>query len=195
MVDLNEMQFGFMPKRGTMDALFIVRRLQEEFREKDKKLYMCFVDLEKAFDRVLRRVVEWALRTRGVPKVMVKARMSLYEDATATVKVGSEFSDQIPVKVGVHQGSVLSPLLFAIVMDVVSEDARKGIMNKILYVGNLVLMSDSMEKLLKKFTKWKKSLQCKGMKVNINKTMVSGTEGQISRSKINPCGVCGKSWG
>ena len=120
MVDLNEMQFGFMPKRGTMDALFIVRRLQEEFREKDKKLYLCFVDLEKAFDRVPRRVVKWALKTRGVSEVMVKAVMNLYEDPTTTVKVGSEFSDQFPVKVGVHQESVLSTLLFAIVMDVVS---------------------------------------------------------------------------
>ena len=47
LVVVNDMQFGFMPGRGTTDGLFIVRRMQEEYREKDKKLYMCFVDLEK----------------------------------------------------------------------------------------------------------------------------------------------------
>ena len=50
------MQFGSMPERGTIDAVFILRRLQEEYHAKIKKLFMCFVDLEKAFDRVSRKV-------------------------------------------------------------------------------------------------------------------------------------------
>ena len=58
---LDNMQFGFMPGIGTTNALFIVRRMQEEYREKDKKLYMCLVDLKKAFDRVPKRVMQWAL--------------------------------------------------------------------------------------------------------------------------------------
>ena len=53
--------------------------MQEEYREKDKKLYMCFVDLEKAFDRVPKRVMQLALRKKGLPEILVKAVMSLYE--------------------------------------------------------------------------------------------------------------------
>ena len=56
MVKMDEMQFGFMPGKGTIDAMFILRRLQEEYLDKEKKLYMCFVDLEKAFDSVPRKV-------------------------------------------------------------------------------------------------------------------------------------------
>ena len=59
-VNLSEMQFGFMPGKETVDAIFIVRRMQEEYQKKDKKLYMCFVDMEKAFDKVSRKVMEWA---------------------------------------------------------------------------------------------------------------------------------------
>ena len=55
LVNLNEMQFGFMPGKGTVNAIFIVRRMQEEYQKKDKKLHMCFVDMEKAFDRVPRK--------------------------------------------------------------------------------------------------------------------------------------------
>ena len=55
MVKVDEMQFGFMPGNGTIDAVFILKRLQEEYLGKEKKLYMCFVDLEKAFGRVPRR--------------------------------------------------------------------------------------------------------------------------------------------
>ena len=57
MVKVGKTQFGFMPGKGTIDAVLILKRLQEEYLDKEKKLYMCFVDLEKAFDRVLRRVL------------------------------------------------------------------------------------------------------------------------------------------
>jgi hypothetical protein len=63
-VEVNDMQCGFMPGKGTIDALFMVRMLQEKYDRKKKKLYMCFVDLEKAFDRVPREVIRWALRKK-----------------------------------------------------------------------------------------------------------------------------------
>ena len=68
LVNLNEMQFGFMPGKGTVDVIFILRRMQEEYQKKNKKLYMCFVDMEKAFDRVPRKVIEWAMRQRAYQK-------------------------------------------------------------------------------------------------------------------------------
>ena len=50
LVNIDSMQFGFMPGREMTGALFVVRRLQEEYKDKKKKLYFCFVDIEKAFD-------------------------------------------------------------------------------------------------------------------------------------------------
>ena len=72
------MQFGFMPGRGTTDAKFVVRRMQEEYMDKKKKLYMCFVDIEKTFDKVPRKMMGWAMRGKGLPEVIVRAEMTLY---------------------------------------------------------------------------------------------------------------------
>ena len=60
---------------------------------------------------------------------MVWAAMSLYDGAKTRVRVGSAYSEEFEVKFGVHQGSVLSPLLFAIVVDVVTVSARRGVVN------------------------------------------------------------------
>ena len=65
--------------------------------------------------------------------------------------MGSALSEEFLVQVGVHQGSELSLLLFAIVVDVISENAREGMMNKMLYVDDLVLMRESIENLKEKF--------------------------------------------
>jgi len=65
-IELDDMQFGFMKGKGKIEAIFVVRQMQEKFRVKSKKLYFGFVDLEKAFDRVPREVIRWAMYKIGV---------------------------------------------------------------------------------------------------------------------------------
>ena len=65
-VEIDEMQCGFMSGRGTTDAIFIVRQLQQKLLAANKLLYMAFVDLEKAFDQVQRDVIWWAMRKLGI---------------------------------------------------------------------------------------------------------------------------------
>ena len=103
------------------------------------------VDLEKAFDGVPRNVIKWALRKRDVPEGLVQAVMKLYKDAKTRVQVGDGYSEKFDVGVGIHQGSVLSPLLFAIVVDVLSEEGRKGALYELLYADDQVLMAETVE--------------------------------------------------
>ena len=111
LVNNDSMQFGFMLERETTDALFVVQTMQKKYRDKKKKLHRCFVDIEKAIDRVPRKLMEWAMRKKGLSQVIVRAVMSLNHGAKTKVRVGSESSEKFLVQVGVHQGSVLSPLL------------------------------------------------------------------------------------
>ena len=84
---------------------------------------MCFVDIEKAFDRVLRKVLEWAVRKKEIPEDLVRSVMSLHDGAKTRVRVDTETSEELEVNVWMHQGSLLSPFLFALVVDAANEFA------------------------------------------------------------------------
>ena len=85
-IDIDDMQFGFMKGMGSTDAIFTVRKMQENFTAKGKKLYFGFVDLEKVFDRVPREVIRWTMRKLGVEEWLVLAVMSMYTGAKTVLR-------------------------------------------------------------------------------------------------------------
>ena len=115
-VSIDSMQFGFMPGRSTIDAIFIALQLQERYLGNKKKLHFAFVDLKKAFDRVPREVVRWSLRKLRVMEWLVRMVMAMYSGSKSRVRINNVLGNKFSVKVDVHQGSVLSPLLFIIVL-------------------------------------------------------------------------------
>ena len=73
-VSIDDSRFGFVPDSGTTDAIFVVRQLQEKYLAANKRLYMAFVDLEKAFDQVPTKVIWWVLRKLGVDEWKVHGK-------------------------------------------------------------------------------------------------------------------------
>jgi len=86
-IEIDNMQFGFLKGTGTTDAIFMARQMQENFSVKGKKLCFGFVDLEKAFDRVPREVISWAVCKLGVEEWLVSAVMSVYTGAKTVVSL------------------------------------------------------------------------------------------------------------
>ena len=81
---------------------------------------MTFVDLEKAFDHVPKWGIWWALRKRGIKEWLVPLIWSMYENTRSRVWVCCNLSEEFSVKVGVHQGPCLSPLMFITVLEALS---------------------------------------------------------------------------
>jgi len=119
--------------------------MQKKFRVKGKKLYFGFVDLEKAFDRVPREVIRWAMRKLGVEEWLVSAVMSMYRGAKTVVRTVYGNSSCFEVNVGMHQGSALSPLLFVIVMEAIFTEFRVALPWELLYADNLVAVAETEE--------------------------------------------------
>ena len=159
-----------MQGRGTINVIFIHRQLQEKHLVAGKPLYLAFIDFEKAFDRVPREVIWWSMRKLRIVQ-------SMYKKVRSRVRVGDEYSNSFDVRVGVHQGSVLSPLLFLIVLEALSMELRTGCPWEILYADDLMVSAQSMDELLVKLRTWRSEMEKKGLKVNMGKTklMVSGS--------------------
>ena len=98
----------------------------------------------------------------------------------------------------VYQGSVLSPLLFIIVLEALSKQCRRGLPYELLYADDLVLIAESEELLVEKIEKWRKGLETGGLRVNFGKTKIMRCEigaGQVKSSGKYPYGVCKKGVG
>jgi hypothetical protein len=94
----------------------------------------------------------------------------MYADITLKMREGE--SSAFSVNVGVHQGSVLSPLLFIAVLEALSLHFRVGLPWELLYADDLVLLAESEEALVEKFRHWKDGMEAKELRVNMEKTKV-----------------------
>ena len=110
-------QFGFIPGRSTMDAIFALRQLVEKYKEGQQNLHCIFIDLEKAYDRIPREEMWNCLREKRVCEKYVRLIQDMYKGSKMQIRCTTGTTEAFNVTVGVHQGSALSPLLFAIVMD------------------------------------------------------------------------------
>ena len=115
------------------------------------------MDLEKAFDRVPREVISLAMHKLGVEEWLVLAEMSMYSGAKTVVRTVYGNSKSFEVKVGMHQGSALSPLLFVIVMEAISREFRVALPQELLYADNLAVTAETEEELIKRLNEWKEN--------------------------------------
>ena len=113
------------------------------------------------------------LRWMGVPEAGVRMVEGTYEKTTARVVVGEGASEEFEVKIGLRQGSVLSPLLFIAELELIS---RKTVvtdaMKKLLYADDLVLVANGKQELQETMEEWNGLFTKHGLKLNLEKTEV-----------------------
>ena len=169
-VTIAEQQFGFMPGRSTTDAIFCLRMLSEKWTEGQKTVHCAFIDLEKAYDRVPREELWECLRLAKASECYLKIIQDMYDGATTIVRSAAGLTKEFKVGVGLHQGSVLSPFLFAIIIDRLTEDIRKDAPWDMLFADDIVLCRQNHRELEEDLKIWRNALERRGLKVSWSKT-------------------------
>ncbi|KAK3554034.1 hypothetical protein QTP70_019152 [Hemibagrus guttatus] len=141
-----------------------------------RELHCVFVDLEKAYDRVPREELWYCMRKSGVAEKYVRVVQDMYERSRTVVRCAVGQTEEFNVEVGLHQGSALSPFLFAMVMDQLSEEVRQESPWTMMFADDIVICSESREQVEENLERWRFALERRGMKV----------------SRIQSNGECGK---
>ncbi|KAK3519719.1 hypothetical protein QTP70_002672 [Hemibagrus guttatus] len=158
-VEICEQQYGFMPRKSTTDAIFSLRILMEKYRDGQRELHCVFVDLEKAYDRVPREELWYCMRKSGVAEKYVRVVQDMYERSRTVVRCALGQTEEFNVEVGLHQGSALSPFLFAIVMDQLSEEIRQESPWTMMFADDIVICSESREQVEENLERWRFALE------------------------------------
>ena len=200
-VAIGEEQGGFRKGRGCVDQIFVVRQMCEKFSAKGKEVYVAFMDLEKAYDRVDRRALWQVVGLYGVGGKLLRALKSMYEDNRMCVRVGGKESEWFESKVGLRQGCVMSPWLFNLYMDgvvrevsarvegkgakMMSAGGREWELCQVLFADDTALVADSEEKLQKLVDEFGRVCERRKLKVNVNKSKVMRCTGREDLRRLN----------
>jgi len=138
-------QFGFKPRGSTAVCTSFVKATISNYRVQCNDFYSLFLDAFKAFDRVNYSKLFHCLLDRKLPAVFIRLLLSLYTDHVACVLWNGVYSGQFPVKNGVKQGSLLSPILFCLYTDGLLNRLAKchvGCYFSLNFLGALVYAAD-----------------------------------------------------
>ena len=145
-------QFGYKKKTGTDLCLYAFKEIIDSYNNADSNIYCCFLDASRAYDRVSHKTLFNMLVSRNVPRIFIRLLAYWYKHQSLTIKWGSCISTSFSVSNGVRQGSVLSPYLFCLYVDKVSErlnvagvgcKVKNLLINHLFYADDLVLFSPS----------------------------------------------------
>ncbi|KAK3525577.1 hypothetical protein QTP70_000451 [Hemibagrus guttatus] len=186
-VEICEQQYGFMPRKSTTDAIFALRILMEKYRDGQRELHCVFVDLEKEYDRVPREELWYCMRKSGVAEKYVRVVQDMYERSRRVVRCAVGQTEEFKVEVGLHQGSALSPFLFAMVMDQLSEEVRQESPWTMMFADDIVICSESREQVEENLERWRFALERRGMKVSRSLMNLEKAYDRVPREELWYC--------
>ena len=176
--EISDNQNGFRKGKGTREGISNMRTIGERYLEKQKDIYICFIDYEKAFDRVNHTAMILCLQDRGVDSKDLRFITYMYWNQYAAVRTQSGLSDDIKIKRGVRQGCILSSVLFNLYTDIIFRSMKhlKGVViggdsiTDSRYADDTALLAESEEEVQETLDLVNSKGKELNMKMNAKKT-------------------------
>jgi hypothetical protein len=152
----NSHQFGYKKGHSTDMSIFVLKETIDYYHSLSSPVYVCYLDASKAFDRLNHWHLYKKLLDRRTPKVLVKLLMNWYANQKLSVFWNGSESEHFKVSNGVRQGGVLSPHLFNVYMEELSENLSESsigchmkstCLNHMFFADDSILMAPTIESL------------------------------------------------
>ena len=156
----------------------------EKYRKGQKEPHCVFVDPEKAYDRVPQEELWYCMRKSGIMEKYVRLVQDMYEESETVVRCAVGTTESFKVKVGPHQGLALSPFLFAVIMDRLTDEVRREPPWTMLFADNIVICKETREEVERRLDCWRYALERRGMKVSRSKTKYLCVNGRNDKETV-----------
>ena len=188
--EIEETQSGFSSGVGTREGILNLRLIFDKYLEVKQNVFVCYIDYEKAFDRVYQDQLMSKLKSCDIHAMDLRMIQNLYWNQTASIKLEEGESDSFAIKRGVRQGCILSPKLFNLYTEDIFKQADKlpGVniggknITNLRYADDTALIAESAQGLQLIVDVVKSESLKRGLKMNIKKTKTM----VISRDPENP---------
>ncbi|CAG4947891.1 unnamed protein product [Colias eurytheme] len=173
-------QAGFRKGFSTIDHIHTLELLIEKYQERNRPLYLAYIDYKKAFDSVSHNYIWETLATQNVENEYIRVIKSIYEKSKSRVKLETAGS-WFPIKRGVRQGDPLSPILFIATLEsIISKlnwnkcgiKVKSEYLNHLRFADDLVLISETGKELQHMVKSLNQASKLAGLEMNLSKTMV-----------------------
>jgi len=191
---LSDSQLGFRKGKGTRDAIFQFRTIMERATQVNKKVYACFIDYQKAFDRINHDKLLAIMEKAGIPDLERQLIKALYWNQYAIIKTKDGKSRKICIRRGVRQGCIISPILFNLYSEYMMTEIHeldKGIevgghiYNNLRYPDDAVIMSENEADLQDLVSSINDVCKEYGIAMNVKKTKTM----VIDKAKNTQCNI------
>ena len=185
---MGEEQNGFRKDRRGEDSMFVVNEVIERARKDGRKKYLAFLDIEKAYDRVDRKMLCEVLKKIGMSGKIVNIIRSMYENTRAKFSMGDLETGWVHSKRGVRQGCVLSPLLFGLYVEELAirvkgtglgVNIEDDVLSVLMYADDVVLLSerqDDLQEMLNAVSKYGEDFDIRFSKEKSQVLVVNGND-------------------
>ena len=152
-LETSDNQFGFKPKHSTDACIYLLKEMLSYYASSNSPVFLCFVDVRKAFDRVNYHKLFLKLHSRGTPLYLVGILNYWFNTQQFCVSWGNVLSTKFGSANGLRQGGILSPHLFNVYTDDLNHQLNtlpigctiNGItINNLCYADDMVLISPSV---------------------------------------------------
>ena len=170
-MEISKQLYGFIPRKEInyrCHACF--KMLMEKYREGQRELHCVFVDLEKASDRVPREELWYCMRKSGIVEKYVRLVQDMYEESETVVRCAIGTTKSFKLNVGLHQGLALSPFLFAVIMDRLTDKVRRELPWTMLFADDIMICEETRGEVERRLESWRYALERRGIKVSRSKT-------------------------
>ena len=178
---ISNRQFGFRQETSTIMNCWVVKECIHKYTEKGSPIYMAFLDLSKAYDRLIHKKLFTILKKAGIPHYLIETIKSLYCNQKAYIKYNGHKSTEWNITQGVRQGAILSPLLFSIYINDIIEsfkDIDIGCIlgfekiNILCYCDDMVIIAPSITGLRLLLERLECLLLNTGLSINADKSKI-----------------------